>query len=235
MDSTKACSFPSCDKPHHCGGFCSKHYSRLQRHGDPARGDRRSRPRCSVEDCEKPHYGKGYCVAHYTRLRNHGDITVNLSRRNQVEFIESLASSSTEDCIFWPFTRNEKGYGVCQIRINGIVYLSSHRAALASRVPPVSDKPFALHACHNGHLGCVNPNHLYWGTAKNNRADLRNSGRKMVKLNKMQIEDIRSLLAKGGMTHRQIGMQFGVSKHMIQQISSGRCWAGVELQPKSVA
>jgi len=31
--------------------------------------------------------------------------------------------------------------------------------------------PFAHHSCGNGHLGCVNPKHLYWGDASQNAKD----------------------------------------------------------------
>lgn len=37
-------------------------------------------------------------------------------------------------------------------------------------VPPDNDS-YALHNCGNGHLGCVNPKHIYWGTQKQNFAD----------------------------------------------------------------
>jgi hypothetical protein len=41
---------------------------------------------------------------------------------------------------------------------------------LAHKVPDDLNK-MALHTCGNGHEGCVNPNHLYWGTVKDNAAD----------------------------------------------------------------
>lgn len=35
MTATRTCSIPECGKPHNAKGLCRKHYSRLQRTGDP--------------------------------------------------------------------------------------------------------------------------------------------------------------------------------------------------------
>jgi len=143
-----------------------------------------------------------------------------------VEFIESMKDYQGDECVVWPYFRNPKGYGQCIVTVNGILYRYAHRAVLAGACPPDPSKPRALHKCHNGHLGCVNPNHLYWGTDKDNRRDIVESGKNVLKLNKAQVIEIKRLLAEETYTHSVIAKMFGVSRAMIGNISQGRNWVG---------
>lgn len=229
MDTIKKaeCAVDGCMATRHAGLYCGRHYSRFMRHGDPLKGGRRKRPTCSIDGCGKPHFAHSYCSAHYTRVRNHGDVNANLSRRHNLEFIESMKGYTGDECVIWPYFRNPKGYGQCLVTVDGVLYKSAHRAVLAGACPPDPLKPRALHKCHNGHSGCVNPNHLYWGTDKDNRRDVIVSGRNVVKLNRLQVIEIKRLLLEGVHTHAVIAQMFGVSRGMIGNISQGRNWTGV--------
>lgn len=75
----RICSVPDCDKPHSARGFCSPHYNRFLRYGDPLKGGvmRAQRPSvCVVEGCSNPAdvpgCGRGFCVKHYQRYQQHG-------------------------------------------------------------------------------------------------------------------------------------------------------------------
>lgn len=51
-------------------GWCSTHYTRWRRHGDPTvtlRG-----VACSADGCDLPNFGRGMCRKHYARWRKHG-------------------------------------------------------------------------------------------------------------------------------------------------------------------
>lgn len=80
-DST--CAFVACEKPSKCRGWCSAHYERWRKHGDPAitlapvapprRPKRERTQECVVAGCETfPRYSD-YCQMHYQRVRKHGD------------------------------------------------------------------------------------------------------------------------------------------------------------------
>ena len=68
------CSIEGCSNAVLARGWCSKHYSRWSKNGDPieARPYRRDAT-CTIEGCERPHKGLGYCGPHLRRLRKHGD------------------------------------------------------------------------------------------------------------------------------------------------------------------
>lgn len=69
------CSMPDCDKPRKARGWCSKHYNRWYRYGDPTWTtiDRDPPPICTIADCERRTSAKGLCGTHYTRLQKHGE------------------------------------------------------------------------------------------------------------------------------------------------------------------
>lgn len=70
------CSVDGCENPMRARTWCTNHYQRWERHGDPLGG--RVPPgtrsaRCSVSYCQRKQLASGYCEAHYARVRAHGD------------------------------------------------------------------------------------------------------------------------------------------------------------------
>lgn len=76
-----ACSIENCEKPTGvkgtARGWCSGHYQRFKRHGDPLAGG--SSPRivpgtCVAQECEAPDVGPhGYCGKHWVAWKRYGD------------------------------------------------------------------------------------------------------------------------------------------------------------------
>ena len=64
------CSVIGCSNNYLAKGFCSKHYQRNERYGDPLHVVVRL---CSVTGCNKKHKGHGYCVNHLIHYQNYGD------------------------------------------------------------------------------------------------------------------------------------------------------------------
>jgi hypothetical protein len=76
MQAKPCCAVERCPKPAKTRGWCSAHYERWRRNGEPGpAGDARRRPKrpCSVEGCVGPPVGYGWCGKHYRRWRVYGD------------------------------------------------------------------------------------------------------------------------------------------------------------------
>lgn len=92
----------------------------------------------------------------------------------------------------------------------------------------IPDGMVVMHACDNP--PCINPFHLKLGTNKDNVVDMQQKGRKprgerayQARLTDAQAEQIiEALRADSSLT--RIGKQFGVSKHVINDIKRGKTW-----------
>jgi len=70
------------------------------------------------------------------------------------------------DCLVWTKARNSDGYG--SLGRNGKT-IGAHRAAYSDLVGPIPEGLSVLHHCDNP--PCVNPEHLFLGTQKDNVHD----------------------------------------------------------------
>lgn len=78
MDKS-TCSVADCARPTSCKGWCSAHYQRWRKHGDPLAGPPFRKPRgapappCSVVGCDRGAKSRGRCDMHYRRWLSSGD------------------------------------------------------------------------------------------------------------------------------------------------------------------
>jgi DNA-binding transcriptional regulator YiaG len=183
---------------------------------------------CSIPDCGKPMLARGWCSAHWERWRAHGDPLGSAKPRPPRKFFEDVVMRyDGEECLFWPFTRNNMGYGELRHRNKrGLV----HRHICEEiHGPPPTPKHEAAHSCGNGHLGCVSGKHLSWKTRTENQADRKKHGtgtagerHGAAKLTNEAVAQIRSL--RGSVTQREIARRFGITQSTVSQIQRGLRW-----------
>ena len=79
------CDVDGCEKPHHCKGFCDRHYWRFRRYGDPLatpkpKPPKPPKPLCEVQGCDRVSDSRGMCGKHYKRWLRHGDPNIRLRK-----------------------------------------------------------------------------------------------------------------------------------------------------------
>lgn len=71
-----SCAVEGCERPRSRRGWCTAHYNRWRKNGDPGPADIRTwgNKVCAVEGCGREYAGGGYCNMHRMRLRVHGSL-----------------------------------------------------------------------------------------------------------------------------------------------------------------
>jgi len=78
----KPCSINGCEKPSAGRGWCSTHWLRWRKHGNPnylAPLPPQCRPQhigCRADECGRPHHAQGWCSMHAARVKKSGDPNV---------------------------------------------------------------------------------------------------------------------------------------------------------------
>lgn len=137
---------------------------------------------------------------------------------------------SGDECLIWPFVRNKWGYAI--IQIDGKKRPVPQVVCEAVHGPAPSPDHETAHNCGKGAAGCINPRHLRWATHPENMADRVRHGTMawgeqhgMAKLDEAAVVEIRRL--KGQLLQREIAAMFGVTRHMVGKILSGKNWRHV--------
>lgn len=190
---------------------------------------------CAIEGCAQPALKRGWCSRHYQRWYNHGDPlggrATPIPDEVQGAYLQSIIDAPwPDDCVVWPFSRTERGYGVATI--DG-VRIAAHRASckLAHGEPPTPEHQ-AAHSCGKGDDGCVNPKHLRWATPMENAADMKVHGTVLVgstnpaaSLTDEQVLAIYAL--RGKQPQKHIAAMFGSTQATVADIHRGASWATV--------
>lgn len=141
---------------------------------------------------------------------------------------ETLANG----CMVWTKSRTKAGYG--QKGLNGTKYYT-HRLVCEIVNGKSAPKQEVLHSCDNP--PCCNPNHLRWGTRKQNVADMIARGRQVsnpskgekhggARLTAYEVVEIR-ILHSHGFVLTDLAKIFGVTPAHIHLIVTRKLWKEV--------
>lgn len=129
--------------------------------------------------------------------------------------------SSAEDCWEWMARKDGHGYG--RFTVNATERLCAHRVAYELWFGPIKHGYYICHKCDNP--GCVNPAHLFQGTALDNMRDCVNKNRQArefkmphTKVSDEQVRNIRSRI-KAGERQVDLAREYGVSADHIYAIN----------------
>ena len=116
------------------------------------------------------------------------------------------------------------GYG--HISINNEIF-HAHRLSWIIYNGEIPDKLCVCHHCDNP--SCVNPDHLFLGTRKENNQDMAHKGRHRGnrKLTKEQVIEIKKLYILDNTSHRQLAKIYNVSHSTIGYLLRRKTWKNI--------
>lgn len=142
-------------------------------------------------------------------------------------FEERYIPEPNSGCWLWIGGVDTKGYGRVSSSNTTEGPCLAHRASYELAHGPIPDGMFVCHKCDTP--CCVNPSHLFLGTAKDNMQDMVRKGRKApipdqrgerAYASKLTDSQARAILADQR-RHRLIAADYGVSRSAIRHIKYG--------------
>lgn len=134
---------------------------------------------------------------------------------------------SETGCWLWTRGIGKAGYGA--VKIGGKQY-GAHRLSYVNFKGEIPNGMHVCHTCDTRH--CINPDHLFAGTARDNMQDKVRKGRGnapaglkhgQAKINPEAVRHIRAAKC----TLRELACQFGLSEGQIGKIRRGERWRHV--------
>lgn len=148
-----------------------------------------------------------------------------------------------EGCWEWTAFRMRNGYGTIGYETKPGRKWFAHRVSWLLHYGPIPDGMFVCHHCDNRR--CVNPGHLFLGSARDNYLDAVAKGRMRVgggggsraswprprgeargnaKLTWASADEIRERYASGAASQRELAQLYGVGRNAIRQVLAGETW-----------
>lgn len=139
----------------------------------------------------------------------------------------------SSECWIWTGGKTGTGYGHMWI-VTDNNHILAHRMSYQMHHGPIPDGLQVCHKCDNP--PCVNPSHLFLGTAKDNALDKIAKGRGRApygekhwrsKLTEQQVVEIRQIHATEGLSFNAIGRRFAVKGQAVKKIVHRQLWKHV--------
>jgi hypothetical protein len=165
------------------------------------------------------------------RMKNYGtfDRTTNRALVGDGErWMQEHKNYRGADCLPYPYCSIRSWLPKYRLTIEARMCLLAHGAPPA----PIGARKGQIgtaHSCGNGHLNCLNPQHLRWATILENKADMvkhgtrrRGENHQFTVLTEKEVREIRALL--GTMTQKSIAARYGVHRATIGAIKNKVSW-----------
>lgn len=142
-----------------------------------------------------------------------------LTNEVKFRFLSKVAIPYEDGCWIWQASKDSHGYGQFSLNGKGKAAEKAHRVSWAIHRKLSPEGYDICHTCDTP--ACVNPAHLFRGTAKDNLSDCSRKGRTGRRNNRIiEEKDFPKLLAmrKAGCTQKQAAEFFGVKRAAISKI-----------------
>lgn len=164
-------------------------------------------------------------------------VTLRVSDKERKRFFDNTMPEPNTGC--WLWTSYLSGCGYASITINKRV-MNASRVSYSMLKGEIPKGLYVLHTCDN--RLCVNPDHLFLGTQKENIIDMHKKGRGRVNFGqrsstaKLSDKDAKDIvkMSGNGISDSEIAEKYDVTVGTIYRIRSGNGWNKVTGLPKPI-
>jgi HNH endonuclease len=195
---------------------------------------------CCVKGCDAPTLALGLCNRHWRRTRKYGSPVATKGHSGmmvglapKVRFDRQVKRTPT--CWLWAGATDRDGYGIFRGDVGGITYAKAHRYSWAFHTGEVLPRGIMVcHKCDNPR--CVNPDHLFPGTAADNMIDKIRKGRANVPFGeraptaRLTVKQVKAII-RDPRPHAQIAADYGVAATTIGSVKQRVSWAWLKAGP----
>lgn len=124
-------------------------------------------------------------------------------------------------CHNWKLYKNKHGYGRLT---HNKKCLYAHRVSYEINKGRIPNGLYVLHSCDNP--SCINPNHLWLGTQKDNLQDMAKKGRHIGnrKITRTIVNKIRKLYSTNNYKQKDLVKLFSLTKQHVHDIVTNKKW-----------
>jgi len=134
-------------------------------------------------------------------------------------------------CWIWKGKLDDDGYG--NVKINQVTYKAHRISFMLLKGIIKNQHSYVCHTCDNP--PCINPKHLFLGTARDNAQDRQNKGRTVLpdvkgenhpnsRLTENDIRNIRT----SGLSNEKLSKIYKLKNKYVQQIKNHERWTNVK-------
>lgn len=149
---------------------------------------------------------------------------MNLTEKQITNFWNKINIQSKEECWNWGGCKIKTGYGC--VMLNGKIE-KAHRVSYYLKHGDIPEDMYVCHTCDNP--SCVNPDHLFVGTQKDNMQDMISKGRACDRKgtanpkNKFTEEQVIAI-RNDDRPYSQIAKDYNTNKSRISEIKLYKTW-----------
>lgn len=166
-----------------------------------------------------------------TRVLPQSFTEIKFSDKDIERFWSKVNKGSDGECWDWVRGKDKDGYGSFWLNNEDI---RAHRLSYIIKNGQIPRNMFICHKCDNP--ACVNPDHLFLGSNRDNINDMLSKGRTRkgemnngARLKERQVTEIKKIYLTGKVSSRALAKQFGVGKGTILRIVNGDTWGHNDL------
>lgn len=148
-------------------------------------------------------------------------------------FDAKVERKGPSECWPWKGARFKFGHGNFSLKGKAT---AAHRFAW---IRTNGEIPLGLYVCHHcDNPPCVNPAHLFLGTAKDNSQDREKKGRGIRRIGsrspRARVDEYKVVeIRRSGLTQVEIAKRFGITQTTVSRIRRGVNWAHVRVEARA--